>query len=452
MRLYPSANPQVQRSNDFFFKAFQALAAHEADGSVTIACSDGRLLICGEHLSDRDLSRPQIQGLITLFNRLQVHSFTFQARFSPKDCSTFIQLMSSLMGEKEVSESIAALLNKAGITSVAADAKRYVAIREGEQVVREELIGSGLNISDEELTNFVLGKSAQESVSGISAELVQELINRLPVADEVSRQHPEEVSKAVIDFLQHLSRETNTTAHSQEITNSAKALANLEPSVLARLVAQLPATSDADAVLGATLNQMSPQHLTHLIANLTLQQPSFAQAGTAQPSATINNPLARLANLEQARTHEITKAIAQNIDARQLLLNPDTTISQLPDHLLHMLGHYEQLLSKEQQTQVARQAGAQLASMEGIALGNILAQKFKGLFGEQLYSQVINQVSDELLDETIEHLTPKQLNRMIATLTSDIPLQIGKDKDPDFKPADDTVLKRLTQTRKGTRR
>ncbi|NLX18232.1 MAG: cyclic nucleotide-binding domain-containing protein, partial [Desulfobulbus sp.] len=172
--------------------------------------------------------------------------------------------------------------------------------------------------------------------------------------------------------------------------------------------------------------------------------------------------------------------------ARQLLLNPDTPISQLPEHLLQrlrqpewsapvitaaarqvadpgiqadgqidftafnrMLAHYEQLLDREQQTQVARQAGAELASMEAIALGNVLAQRFKGLFGEQLYSQVLNQVSDQLLDETVEHLTPKQLNRMVATIASHIPLQIGKEKDPDFRPVDDVLFKRLAQTRRG---
>ena len=194
--------------------------------------------------------------------------------------------------------------------------------------------------------------------------------------------------------------------------------------------------------------------------------------------------LKRLAATKKAP--EVNRAIAQNVDARTLLLNPETRIGDLPDNLLsrlsdpnwsapviasaaqqvadpglqqaggvsfeafnRLLAQYEQLLGREQQAQVARQAGAELASMEGLALGNILAQKFKGLFGEQLYQQVISQVSDELLDETVEHLTPKQLNRMVATMTCDIPLQVGKDKDPEFVPADDSMLKRLAQTRKG---
>ena len=486
IRIYPASNPQVQRSNDFVLKAFAALLENSGDHAVNLAISEGKILVCGERLADKDHARPQIQGLLNLLNRLKIHSFSFQPSFSFEECLNFTQTLSALLGEKELTEPVAALLDKAGIASVLVDAKRYVAIHDGEQVVRDELIGSGLNISDEELANFVLGKTGVDPLRGVSPELVQELINRLPAADGRS-QRPEEVTKAVVDFLRDLSQETDLQKRALQLEHSAAALSGLDPTMLAKLVASLPASPAADAMLGSTLHQLTPQRLNSLIANLAAQQPapSNALAPNGSPSHDLS-ALTRLAHLENEPNPAINQAIARHLDARQLLANPTTSAAELPEHLLlrlqqpewsapvlataaqqvadaqgqsgaqidfsafnRMLGQYEQLLSREQQGQVARQAGAQLASMEGLALGNILAQKFKGLFGEQLYSQVINQVSDQLLDETVEHLTPKQLNRMVATLTSDIPLQIGKERDPDFKPADDSVLKRLAQTRKG---
>ncbi|WP_233249189.1 HEAT repeat domain-containing protein [Desulfobulbus oligotrophicus] len=487
MRLYPSTNPQVQRSNDFFFKTFSALLTHQTtERSVTIACSDGRLLICGEHLTDKDHARPQIQGLITLFNRLQIHSLTFHEAFTTRECSFFVELLSSFLAEKEASRSIASLLSEADITSVTVDTMKYVVLREGEQVVNEELIGSGLDISDEELTNFILEHGAQEMIPGVSSTLVDQLIGQLSATGTISDEQSEDINKTVIDLLQQLSQEPGAAAHDQKIAGIANHLAGLDPSVLAQLVAHLPITADTDSVLSTIFNRIPPEHLHSLLSNLTLQHILSPQGDVRQHPMTADNALSWITHLEQTGPPDVSKAIAQNIDARQLLLNPDTPISQLPEHLLQrlrqpewsapvitaaarqvsdpqahtegqtdfaafnrMLAHYEQLLSKEQQTRVARQAGAELASMEGIALGNILAQRFKGLFGEQLYSQVLNQVSDQLLDETIEHLTPKQLNRMVATLISDIPLQIGKDKDPGFKPVDDILFKRLAQTRRG---
>ncbi len=240
----------------------------------------------------------------------------------------------------------------------------------------------------------------------------------------------------------------------------------------------------SDELLDETVEHLSPKQLNRMIATLTSDIPlHIGKDGDPQFKPADDAILKRLARTSKGP--EITKAIAQNIDASSLLRNPDTTLAELPEHLLarlkqpewsapviasaaqqvaegqqhggnvdfaafnKMLANYEQLLGREQQQQVARQAGARMASMEGLALGSIIAHKFRGLFGAQLYEQVINQVSDELLDETVEHLSPKQLNRMIATLTSDIPLHIGKDGDPQFKPADDAILKRLARTSKG---
>ena len=114
IRLYPASNPQVQRSNDFVLKAFRALLENEADDSVNLALSEGKIIVCGEHLPEKDQTRPQIQGLITLFSRLRIHSFTFHPTFSFDECATFIHTLSVLLGEKEMTEPMSALLDKAG--------------------------------------------------------------------------------------------------------------------------------------------------------------------------------------------------------------------------------------------------------------------------------------------------------------------------------------------------
>ena len=425
-----------------------------------------------------------------------MHSLSFSPSLSPEECIQLTLTLSSLLGEKESGQTVAAMLDKAGILSVAADAKRYVAIHEGEQVVREELLGSGLNISDEELANFVLGGSPDSSaVPGVSKELIEELLHRLPAnrTEPGGTHDTQSATQAVVELLQKFSREQDGQKRTEEMVRTAGVLSNLDPAILAKLVANLPESANTDEVLGSAIDKLTPKRFNALIAQLVAQHPvgpgdeQSQTFGDLQPGE-LPPELQRLIELEPARKGEISRAIAQNIDARSLLANPNTTIAELPQHLLarlhqpewsapvlanaaqqlaqnqsetetggqidfsafnRMLTQYEQLLDQDQQHQVAQKAGAQMASMEGVTLGNIISQKFKGLFGEKLYEQVITQVSDELLDETVEHLTPKQLNRMVATLTSDIPLHIGKDSDPEFKPADNAILKRLANTRKG---
>lgn len=485
MRLYPAANPQVQRSNDFVLKAFKALVTNGAEESVNLALSDQKILVCGEYLANKDQERPQIQGLITLLDRLKIHSFTFHSSFDLDQCALFIQSLASLLGEKELDEPLAELLTRSGLHAVAVDAKRYVAVHKGEKVVREEMIGAGLNISDEELANFVLGKSGPHGQDrAIAPELIEELLSRLPKSDGDQGQSVD-LSETVLDLLEKLSREIDLGRRAEGINQSATALTHLDPAQLAGLVADMPASAIADEVLDSTLDRLSPAQRSTLITNLVARLPIEKAAGSTgeQRQAGID-VLERLAGL-QTQDGSLQQIIAQNLDARQLL-DTATDLAQLPDHIRQrlrqpqwsapvlasaaqqitkpggetgaaidftafdrLLSQYEQLLDQEELAQVAQQAGEQLASMDGLALGSFIARRFKGLFGEQLYRQVLSRMPDQLLDETIEHLTPKQINRMIATLTSDIPLQIGKAKDPAYIPVDSDVLKRLARTRKG---
>ncbi|MBM9536965.1 HEAT repeat domain-containing protein [Desulfobulbus alkaliphilus] len=485
MRLYPAANPQVQRSNDFVLKAFTALMADKNDDAVNLALSDKKILVCGDPLADRDQERPQIQGLITLLDRLKIHSFTFHSGFDFDQCALFIESLANLLGERDLSEPLADLFNRAGLHAVSVDAKRYVAVHKGEQVVREEMIGAGLNISDEELANYVLGKSGPNGQArAIAPELIEELLSRLPKsAEDQGQSHI--LNETVLELLEKLSREIDFGKRSEGINQSATALTRLDPALLAGLVAKMPATAVADEVLDSTLDRLSPNQRNTLIANLVARLPSGTTTGSRdQQRQTGIDILERLAGL-QAQDGSLQEVIAQNLDARQLL-DTASDLAQLPDHLHqrlkvpqwsapvlasavqqiteskdqqdaaidftafdHLLGQYEQLLDQKELTQVAQQAGEQLVSMDGLALGSFIARRFKGLFGEQLYQQILSQMPDQLLDETIEHLTPRQINRMIVALISDIPLYISKDKDPAHIAADNEMLKRLARTSKG---
>lgn len=431
MRLYPAANPQVQRSNDFVLKAFNALLASGTDDSVNLAISELKILVCGEHLADRDQGRPQIQGLITLLNRLKIHSFSFHPSFDFTQCEIFIQSLADLLGEKELSEPLADLFTRAGLHSVSVDAKRYVAVHKGEQVVRDELIGAGLNISDEELANFVLGKSGPNAhPRAIDTELIEELISRLPKSAGDQEQSTG-LSETVLDLLEKLSREIDFGRRTEGINQSATALTNLDPALLASLVAEMPATAVADEMLDLVLDRLSPAQRNTLIANLVARLPVETAAGTRdEQRQTGIDVLERLAGL-QGQNGALQQIIAQNIDAH-VLQAPLEQGAALPELLVmrlqqpawsapvlvtaaqqsldpanykdgkadfspfkRMLAKYDSLLNKEKQLQVAAQAGAELATFDEQDLGLILVQKYRSLFGDQLYQQVINQLSDE---------------------------------------------------------
>jgi hypothetical protein len=109
IRLYPTTNPQVQRTNELVMQIFQALMDTGEDDWISLAVADNKLLVCGELLTDKNQERPQIQGLIALFARSKIHSLSFLPPFSVTECLNLTQTLSILLEGKAQGEPIAAL-------------------------------------------------------------------------------------------------------------------------------------------------------------------------------------------------------------------------------------------------------------------------------------------------------------------------------------------------------
>ena len=136
------------------------------------------------------------------------------------------------------------------------------------------------------------GNRDGSTVGGVSREMVEALINRLPVPDTETggTESARADTAAVIDFLKELSREQDGRQDSAITAQATETLSNLDPTLLARLVTNLPQSPNTDEILGAALDTLSPQRLNALIARLVSQQPATpeeeqgANAGEIQPA------------------------------------------------------------------------------------------------------------------------------------------------------------------------
>ncbi|MGE4561287.1 MAG: HEAT repeat domain-containing protein, partial [Desulfobulbus sp.] len=182
---------------------------------------------------------------------------------------------------------------------------------------------------------------------------------------------------------------------------------------------------------------LTPKQLNRMIAVLTTDIPlHIGKDGNPEFQPADDALLKRLAQTK--RGPEITRTIAQNIDARQILQASvhssgfpeqlatrlqqpawsapvlvaatrqilDQTASEpgTPMHLAafeQMLDRYNTLLSQEKQLQVANQVGPEIASFEDRELGLLLVKKYKNLFGEKLYQQVIAKLTPERIERLV---------------------------------------------------
>ncbi|NOQ46330.1 MAG: cyclic nucleotide-binding domain-containing protein [Desulfobulbaceae bacterium] len=435
-RLYPASNPQIQKSAESVLACIKKLFSPGAK-TISLGHSSGKILVKGEQLSQNDQERPQIQGLVTLLDRLQIHSISFHRHLNGYETALFLAKFADSIGTATPIKPLKEILEELGIHSISLDEKRYVAVGEGEQVVNAEQFNAGLiAVSDEELTNFVLGQTGlQPGQNSLPTHIMQELHARLPenISEDLT---PLDFMAALINILQ------NTVeadwSQGDPIKTSAATLTRFTPVLLSRLIAALPENQVADDLLDTTVSQLSKEQLVKLIAGF-MQTDSFSKDQNGSSAVKQSSPtLERLTKL--GRGAEIKETIALQTDAKILqhpsteknVLTPDikarmqqpdwptstlvAAVLQLveqqktdsekikPESFNYLLANFEQLLDTKKQEQVAGQAGSKLASMEDEDLGLILLQRFKGLFGEQLHAQVINQISDEKFARIIKEM------------------------------------------------
>ncbi len=267
MRLYPPTNPQVLRNITTAYQAYKALAEGNTGDNVVIALSEQKIIVNDEHLTEKDHALPQIKGLIEFFDKLQLHSISFDSTFNEDDCRTFINLLAEIFAQKEVKQPLAELLSEANLTTVRVDAKRYVIVGESEQVVREDEIGfgSGVNISEDEMANYILGHTGVGL--SLTANLPPHLGPLLEVFTEALQEHdnPEQLTSAFLNALSggngERSEGQGNEQRANDISTAVDTLAKISSDQLSQLIGLLPKTSSSNALLDATIENMDSGQL-----------------------------------------------------------------------------------------------------------------------------------------------------------------------------------------------
>ena len=470
-RFYPPANPQVRLSRELLLSSIAEVRKLKASQDVEVALAENAILVCGTRLTDRESGRQQIQGLVNFFTQFNIHSFIFHSTFNETDCEVLLHLLADLTGRRELAVPVAELVEQARLDSVSVDTKRYVEVHGGEGLAAGGLAatGDGQGSAD----GLAAGKHILGSLQSLSRELVEELTG-LPLGSELSASESENLLDAILEVLFNLDLEVDPVKRHNSIEESARTMGSSPPDLLARLLPQLSATPVGDAFFLSVIQELTPARLEQTVIQL---ESAARQEGDAGQQA--KNTLSRLAGMGDSLQNGLRENLARHNDARELLASMhDDDVPPVPLQLRlqhptwsasvlaaaaqqstvdtategfaafnKVLRFFEEETETAGHQEVIRQAALRISTFAAPELSGLLVRKFKGLFGEQLYEEILNQVSDILLDESIEHLTPKQLNRMVAVLVNDIPMQVGKAELDDLIPADSTLFKKLARTR-----
>lgn len=243
VRLDPAANPRTLHSIDLLEQTFRSVLAAVGEDRVELAVVEQHLLVCSEQLSDRDQSRPQIQGLIALFLHLQVHSLTLYTALTRADFTRFALLLADLPEGRVPPEPLPVLVDRAGLHSIVVASRRCATLGEDEQVVRTVPAATA------------------------TAEVADDPAGRLLAAAAAARSD-EELAAVTTALLTRLAGSTEPDRQSGDRQVLVRALTGLEPGLLARLLCRLPQTPPAGQLLHAVLEALPPKQLDRLAASV----------------------------------------------------------------------------------------------------------------------------------------------------------------------------------------
>jgi len=460
-RIYPASNPQVKKCAEFVLVAINELQSREKE-AATVGISEQKILVNGTPLPEKEQQRPQVKGLLDIFENVRISTLSFLPSFTLQDCHKMLEILALASGRGGPDKALKELFAEAGLHSLSVDEMKYVALHRGEQVAPEERVlpeGSFLSVSDAELVQYVLeelGESNQK-FTDLSTDDLQRLFATIgrTSADSPGQETGNATLAALIDRLEN-------TATNQEQTmvvdRSAAAMAQLNTELLARLVTGLPQADISASLLTKTIQRLDPDRIESLLLQIAA---SLQNAGKGH--GILEQTLNRIAATDDARAAADRIRAAHSLieleekptppDLLPALQHPDwsapvlvTAMRQIatkpgdkltPEKFTSLLNRYEQDLEPTIYNQVASKAGSRIASLDEDELGRILVQRFKGIFGRQLYSTVIARLSDEKFEKIAEALN------LIAQKKLDAPIAVLDDSELE------DAYQRLMQTVRG---
>ncbi|NPA94689.1 MAG: cyclic nucleotide-binding domain-containing protein, partial [Thermodesulfobacteria bacterium] len=256
-------------------------------------------------------------------------------------------------------------------------------------------------------------------------------------------------------LIDRLERKTTAPEKTVVLDRSAAALAQLNTELLAKLVTSLPDATISASLLEKTVKKLEPHRLESLLLQITN---NMQQAGA--DNTVLDQTLNKIAITEEVERTKDRIYVARSLidleenptppDLLPTLQQPDRAapvlvtamrqIASRPEErgkFTPLLNRYEKELEPTVYNQVARKAGSRVATLDEEELGRILVQRFKGIFGKQLYSTVITQLSDEKFEKIAEALN------LIAQRKLDTPLAALDQKELE------DAYQRLMQTVRG---
>lgn len=191
LRLYPKDSPQVSKVGT---AAFQSLNAWlEENARLVLAAAPNGLIINGQRLGSKDFATVTLESsLISFFLDAGIKSISFRKGASLEELLTFLDALVRKFWDVKEGKEINLRLQEERVTSISVDEIEYIAVGEGDLVIKDatrRLEKSGSKVSELLKTLEQLSETALDPQVGAEGrlEIMKKLIEQDPTLIERAR-------------------------------------------------------------------------------------------------------------------------------------------------------------------------------------------------------------------------------------------------------------------------
>lgn len=133
IRLYPPTSAMIVNSIDSLHSIFQQF--FEQQDSIVFAESERNLVISGEALDEKELSRPQVAAFIQLMRDLGIKSIAFEKGLEKSDIMGFLEVVSKKPDDLRNQGGVGEVMSTKAVKNILLDKKLYVAMDKDQRIV-----------------------------------------------------------------------------------------------------------------------------------------------------------------------------------------------------------------------------------------------------------------------------------------------------------------------------
>ncbi|MHB8780766.1 MAG: HEAT repeat domain-containing protein, partial [Candidatus Geothermincolia bacterium] len=247
---------------------------------LTLGEANGRLLLNGEQLSDRDQVRPPIVSFLSSLNKRSIFSIILNAGITTEEFGSFLEILAQTPEEIQAAGGVSELLTREGVSHVLVNERRFVSVGKDEELTTMTEGGTPYREGDEGVAPGAGGGEADllrlkdEEIARLKELVKDEQIISLFLQRQVQDAGPELIEDAVANpprlgmlvrkALQQIELEEDGEAALQRSLDCLDKVASMVGSLPEEDLAQMDREEIAQALSAMPANRLKDYLLNDL--------------------------------------------------------------------------------------------------------------------------------------------------------------------------------------------